>query len=484
MSRQLLPLILGMNNKVGSSKKRNLTCAGVVRTPLPTGDAPPVAIITLCLIACFLTMSCGRTKPPEDERRPNVILVSIDSLRADHVHGYGYGPETTPVLDELMRRGTAFSNCISHAPWTLPVQVSLFTSLYPHSHGVIDKGFALNEDVLTLPVALKNAGYATGGFACLPYHDPDYGFGRGFDTYVCKKMKDFHAPDIFEESLKWLLQLGSSRFFLFLHTYDVHASYNPPEHYLKMFETSYDGHIDGSLTTLLDIRHERIVLSDEDLRHLVALYDAGIREFDHDIGVFLKFLKEKDFLANTIVIVTADHGDEFLEHGGSFHGRTLYDEMLKVPLIMAGPGIPVGKMIEEQVQVIDIMPTILELCGSEIPSGIEGKSLLPLIKQEVADWEQFAFAEADAEKKVKDIYRVVRAGRYKLIYDRLTGREELYDLALDPYEQVNIIEDKPEIAETLRQKLREWMVTERGNPATVKISEKQKNEIRALGYLN
>lgn len=436
----------------------------------------------VALVAILLSgASCGPASSSQPQNRPSVILISIDTLRADHIHGYGYGPETTPTLDALMRRGVSFTNAITSAPWTLPSHMSLFTSLYPHTHGVTAELLALGEGVAVLAEPLKEAGYKTAGFATMPHLSPRHGFGRGFDLYICEEVR---APVALERGLKWLGQAGSEDFFLFLHLFDVHSDYAPLPHYLKMFESSYEGDIDGKGETLYKVRAGDISLSEEDLRHLVALYDAEIRQLDSALEMFFNALEKRDMLSDTIIIITSDHGEEFLDHGGVLHGQTLYDELVKVPLIVAGPGIPEGKSIGKQVQLIDVMPTILELCGAGVPSKAEGRSLLPLIQKDDADWEELAFAEADWRNVKQDIKRAVRTGEYKLYYDRYTKREELYNLRSDPGEKHNILEERPDVADSLRKELRRWMAAERGSPARITLPEKEKERLRALGYLN
>lgn len=438
-------------------------------------------ILVFCISLILAGISCGGFPFSRDEDRPNVILISVDTLRADHIHGYGYGRETTPALDELMRKGTSFSNAISQSPWTLPSHASLFTSLYPHTHGVTDNLLALDEKVPTLTTMLKREGYKIAGFSTSPNLSARHGFIKGFDVYACEEVR---APIVCDRALKWLASIGRENFFLFLHFYDVHTDYEPLPHYLSMFETSYNGNVDGKGSTLYRVRDGELSISEADVRHLIALYDAEIRQFDNTIGMFFQILEERDMLSKTIVIVTSDHGEEFAEHGGVLHGRTLYDELLRIPFIMAGPGIPAGKIRKEQVQLIDVMPTILDLCDAKTPKSVEGRSLLSLIEKEDNEWLEIAFAEADHKNAKHDIKRAVRTDRYKLYYDRYTGREELYDLVLDPGEKTDILESQPEVAESLRGRLRQWMATERGKPIRIELTEKEKERLRALGYLN
>ncbi|GAB4340072.1 MAG: sulfatase [Candidatus Abyssubacteria bacterium] len=433
-----------------------------------------------CVLGLATAFGCGGLAPSEEPARPNIILVSIDTLRADHIRGYGYARETTPVLDDLMSRGASFMNAVSAAPWTLPAHMSLFTSLYPHAHGVTAELLALDEGVMTLPLLLKRAGYTTGGFATMPHLSPRHGFGRGFDFYECREMK---ASEALPRAYTWMKQNSSKSFFLFIHLFDVHSPYEPLPHYRAMFEPSYEGGLDGTEETLYKIRTGEISLSPEDLRHLVALYDAEIRQLDNALGMFFESLEQAGVAENTVFIVTSDHGEEFLEHGGILHGRTLYDEVVRIPLIMKGPGIAAGKRVEQQVQLIDIAPTILALCGENPPASLQGRSLLPLLGQNVPEWPEHAFVEADWRNEKHDIKRAVRTNGYKLYYDRLTGEEELYDLEKDPAEQVNILGEQPDVAEALRQRLREWMSSPRGTPQTITLTETEKDQLRALGYM-
>jgi arylsulfatase A-like enzyme len=446
---------------------------------------PAISLITfLLLLALVLLVAFLFVSNKEDgnaEAHPNIILVSIDTLRADHIHGYGYGPQTTPFLDSLMRRGTSFSNAISPAPWTLPSHLSLFTSLYPHTHGVVHDQLALNDDVITLPMLLQRAGYQTGGFASCLYLFPGYGFDRGFDYYI--ERNEFPAPVLGNEAFDWLLQTEPGNFFLFLHFYDVHPPHDPQEKYLNMFESSYGGNLTGDVEDLLNARAGAVTLSDEDRRHLKALYDAEIREVDESLAAFMNALNGRGYLDNTLIIILSDHGEEFFDHGGVLHSRTLYDELIRIPLIVVGPGIPAGKRIEEQVQLIDVMPMILDACGIRPPREIEGKSLLPLISGDAADWEQVAFAEADKDNEKPDIKRAVRTEKYKFYYDRLTGEEYLFDLSLDPAETESILDAEPELGKMHREQLREWMDTKRGNPKKIVFTESEKELLRALGYL-
>jgi arylsulfatase A-like enzyme len=446
------------------------------------GSSAKRYLIVGLMVAVVLVL-CGLFFLSRGKNRPNIILISIDTLRTDHIHGYGYGPPTTPVLDGLMERGTSFSQAISPSPWTLPSHLSLFTSLYPHTHGVVNDQYGLQDDIPTLPELLKRAGYKTTGYASCIYLFPGYGYDRGFDQYL--DVSRIPAPALFQKAGDWLIEAKPEPYFLFLHFFDVHHPYTPRDEYLGMFESSYEGTVEGDNEHLTSVNEGTLELSDEDLRHLIALYDAEIRQLDDSLGIFLDFIRAKGFLDNTVIVITSDHGEEFLDHGNVLHTRTLYDELLRVPLIITGTGIEAGAMIDQQVELIDIMPTILDLCGIRAPRGIEGSSLLALMGREAGDWEQIAFAEADWDsiREIRDIYRAVRTGRYKYYHNRMTNEDRLFDLLNDPGEKVNILEKEPDVAKEHRDLLMKWMATKRGNPKKINFIEKEGDLLRALGYL-
>ncbi len=250
-----------------------------------------------------------------------------------------------------------------------------------------------------------------------------------------------------------------------------------------MFESSYDGEFNGDMEDLMAILDGSLVFSDEDRRHLVALFDAEIRELDESLATFLNILNMMGHMDNTVLILLSDHGEEFFDHGGVLHSRTLYDELIRIPLVLVGPGIPAGKGIEQQVRLIDVMPTILDICRIKEPRDIAGISLLPLLTGNATDWEQIAFAEADKENEELDIFRAVRTGTHKFYFNRLTGDEYLFDLTLDPTEKIDILEDEPELGEMHREMLKEWMNTKKGNPKKIAFQEHEKELLRSLGYL-
>ena len=322
------------------------------------------------------------TRAPEGT--PNVILISIDSLRADHLGCYGYPRDTSPHIDRLAREGALFEYAIASTSWTLPSHMSMFTSLYDSLHGVEDSRKRLVIDHPLLAEVMKEAGYRTAGFYSGPLLHPGYGFVHGFEEYVnCtsypwageQEIKEFVAqrrktrslakaditnPRIYEKVTGWMEEKMKEPFFLFIHYWDVHYDYIPPDPYDKMFDPGYEGELDVRELEGNESIHADMARGD--LEHLIALYDGEIRWTDEWIGRLMEMLRTKGLLDRTLIVLTADHGEEFFEHGAKGHGKSLYDETIRVPLIVRLPGVvEAGLRISQQVRTIDIYPTVLDI---------------------------------------------------------------------------------------------------------------------------
>ncbi len=323
----------------------------------------------------------GRLAPVD-----NVILISIDSLRADRVGCYGNTHDTTPTLDRLARQGVRFADATSTTSWTLPSHASMLTGRYLMSHGIYADADRLPPSVPTLAEGMKAAGLTTGGIVSMLFLGSQYGFARGFDSYDDRTIPakneydavhDEPAPKVVALANKWLQQHGDHRFFLFLHFWDVHYDYVPPPPYDTMFDPDYSGSITG--VNFLQNDKVRRGMPKRDLEHLLALYDGEIRWVDDHIAQIVAQVDALGLSDRTAIIVTADHGDEFFEHGNKGHRRTLYREVVHVPLIMKIPGVAPGSVIDKPVSLADLMPTILEMAGAETPPGVDGVSLVPAI---------------------------------------------------------------------------------------------------------
>ena len=497
----------------------------------------------LLLLACFL-LACGdaeNASPPEEVAQPGfegpraIVLVSIDTLRADHLGLYGHERFTSPVLDEVARQGVVFEDASAPSPWTLPSHASMLSGLSPFEHGLVSAQRGLSSEVETLADWFNVAGWKTSAIVnTLFLRREKHGITRGFEDYLAVKRSDYKQKEpsswVTDEAIARIQDQGEDPLFLFVHYYDVHADYTSLEAYEKVLVGPYEGSADGSAWQLMranfdpvhiegclaefdpdrceygskeiprriDADMERVSFDGEDVRHLRELYDAGIRQMDTELGRLFSFLKETGRDQDTLIVVTSDHGEEFMEHGRVDHFLTMYQESLRVPLILSGPGIPDGERFGEPVSLIDIAPTVLSLADLPIPDRVEGRDLSALWRGgEAFDWqERLLFGEASGGHEhahwlpdVYPIYRSVREGRYKLV-ERKQGAElsfELFDLELDEGEQNNLYDEKPEVASRLIAYLSGRDQTQGGGAgpqgAEVELDAAEREELRALGYV-
>ena len=432
-------------------------------------------------------------------RGPNLLLVSIDTLRADHLGAYGYALPTSPTIDaRLADEGVTFTDVYSQSPKTTPSHMTLFTSLYPSVHGVElwENGrpaHVLNPAVHTLAEVLKNAGYATAAFTGGAQIDPARGFDQGFDLYTVGGQR--------RRALRWLGRHRWERFFVFYHTYDVHDPYLPPDEYIRLFDPDYRGRVLDAVHRLraqgemseaawegISRRFWDSVDRDDprDVAFVERLYDAGIRRMDAEtIRPLLDRLDQLGLARDTLVVFTSDHGEAFGEHG-HFQHDDLYAGTLHVPLVLRWPGrLPAGLRIGSRVRLIDVMPTILELLGVSAPPSLQGHSLTPLLHD--------AYTGPGAEGAVSEysdarVYESLRRGGLSYIVD---GPEErLFDLLRDPGEQQNVLANRPAEAAAMRAALEGWRRNCRAlvpllgpRDGTIAPSEETARRLRALGYL-
>ncbi|MGB5658852.1 MAG: sulfatase [Thermoanaerobaculia bacterium] len=338
----------------------------------------------------------------DEQPRPDIILVSIDSLRADNLGCYGYPRETSPFVDQLASEGVRFENAISTTSWTLPSHAALFSGLYDSTHGLVSDDQRLAKGVLTIAEVLRDGGYHTAGFYGGPFLHPTFGLDQGFDVYrscmagtgglesgqdVRRGLEldrvpshaDVTSPRTLEEVTSWAESGVEGPYFLFLHLWDVHYDYIPPQGYVELFDPDYEGDLTGeSLTTNPAISQQ---MARRDLEHLIALYDGEIRFTDDHLRLIFEALDRRGLLDNALTVITADHGEEFFEHGGKGHRRTLFDEMIRVPLIVHWPGhVSSGTVVGNQVRLIDIMPTLAAAAGLAGDLETQGRDLSPLFR--------------------------------------------------------------------------------------------------------
>jgi arylsulfatase A-like enzyme len=428
-----------------------------------------------------LALSTCASRAPAIE---NVILISIDTLRPDRLGAYGGERGLTPALDGLAARGAVFEQAIAQAPWTIPSHASFLTSEYPSALGVgpyRDPG-KLSPAALTLAEAFREHGFATAAITG-GYVSRVLGFEQGFDAFhETLDEPVFASTRAYAE--RWLDQRDPKRpFFLFLHTFEVHQ-YRPPADLRERLVTPYDGPLRqvervSAFVQDGETRAHAAGFSQADWRYLADLYDACVASVDAEIGRLLATLAERGLLEQTLVVVTSDHGEEFGEHGGSGHGYTLYDENLRVPLVLGHRSLA-ARRVPEQVRLLDLAPTLVELAGLSAPPSWRGQSLVPLLEGAA-----LAPLPAFSEHAHRPLLALREAGA-KLIVDP-SGARTLFDLARDPAERADVAGRDPEREQRLCRSLRALVESNaahhaEGPPEPADAADLDPT-LRKLGYL-
>ena len=415
------------------------------------------------LAAVVLLLSGCPAKPP-DPARPDIVLVVVDTLRADHLGAYGYKPPTSPQIDTLASRGVIFASAWGAAPWTLPSVMSIATGRTPSSHRVENDGLRLPSDIPTLSQVLKERGYATGGFVSHIYVTAPYGFERGFERfedfgltrpgYRLESRFEPPADRVTDTALDWLRRQGGRPVFLMVHYFDPHWPYEPPEATRALFPAEYHGALDATWDSLSRFQDPAVPLPDDYRAFLLARYDGEIRFVDAQIGRLVEGIEKAGRSGRAWVVVTADHGEEFKDHGSIGHGRQMYEEVLHVPLVIVPPRgaltgapdngadqRPAGHRVTTPVSGIDLLPTFAAIAGAAAPAGVEGRSLLPLLRGALGGEDRPVISET---VRLNAYRRAVREGDLKLIHVMDESRSELYDLAADPLEQHDLARARPD----------------------------------------
>lgn len=399
-------------------------------------------LLALLLATPLVAAGCRSGETP----RPNVVLISIDTLRADHLRAYGYQRKTSPNIDALAASGVLFENALSPSSWTLPAHASLLSGVSPYRHGAVAATARIRDDVPLLAELLGAQGYHTAAFVNAPFVGRDYGFARGFETFEQRFEK--RRRDVAERHQQVLDGVAALEppFFLFVHYMDVHTPYRPPKEYNRFARDRRSSAVlrdIGELSVLgmqRAAREGRLRVSEADRDRLIDLYDGEILAMDAKIGELITALRTR--FRDTIFILTSDHGEEFLEHGSLGHGETLYEEVLRVPLIVTGDGIAAGARVATMVSLLDVVPTVLERVGLAPPSPLDGRSLLATLRagrdEAAGAGEEPVLGLHTASHDGTLSMRGVRAPARKLLRDDRNGTVELYDLQADPAERRNL----------------------------------------------
>ncbi len=402
--------------------------------------------------------------------KPNVILITLDTTRADHLACYGYPEVKTPHLDSLAGRGVLFEQAATTSPLTLPAHCSILTGMYPTYHGVrINGNTALNEEQTTIAEVLSAQGYECGAFIGAFVLDGRWGLNQGFqhydDQFDLKKYKHLDlgavqrpGDQVMDAALSWLEEQKNAPFFAWIHLYDPHTPYEPPEPYLSEYGP----------------------------RGLVGLYDGEIAFMDEQIGRCTDWLERNGLSKNTVLILVGDHGEGLGSHGEGTHGYYIYDYAIHVPLIIVTPFEHLrGVRVSSQVRVVDIFPTLMETTAVTAPAETHGRSLLPLMFQPQKKEESFAYAESmspNLQFGWSSIHSL-RTTVYKYID---TPRAELYDLTRDADEQTNLLSQHPDMVRKMKAELDRLMTeTSRGapTPQAANLDKETMERLSALGYI-
>jgi arylsulfatase A-like enzyme len=430
--------------------------------------------------------------PPADPNRENLIIISIDTLRPDHLGCYGSERPTSPTIDAFARSGVLFEDAFATSPWTLPSHGSLLTGLYPSRHGADVARHAIPASIDRLSGILADHGYQTSAIVNSVYLRK-WGIEEGFrDFEYLPEAADAREPSkVTSRAIHWLRERRRERpFFLFLHYYDVHSDYSSLPQYEAELVDPYHGKADGTTRQMLLHRYGRLRLDDSAASHLAGLYDAGIRQLDDQLAKLFDSLRGQGLSENTFIVLTSDHGEEFLEHGGVLHGLTQYREVLAIPLVIFGPGVPSNMRFDEPASLVDIMPTVLSLLGVAAPDSLDGVALDVLWKGgDVALEPRILYTEADLtydpETEVKALgkNRTARTRRFRLHYNIESHETKLFDLAVDRWEHVDVKAEHPEIARMLLDRLQAFIgqgVEARESP---ELTDLEKQLLHSLGYL-
>lgn len=452
-------------------------------------------LLGVLLSACLGGCQWMRGGPP-----PSVILIVVDTLRADHLGVYGYARPTSPALARWAGKGVVFEQAHAPSPWTLPSFGSLYTGQQPSRHraGATISGKAEGESgrvigeqrvfsgleakMPTLAELLRDQGYETGAIVNNIYLHPAFGVARGFQDYdyVPGHDDDFRRANVVvDRAFAWMESRSEKPFFLVLHLMDPHMNYNAPPPYRGRFTGSYQSRYSLPLTDTGGIRRQAATMPQVDRDFITAAYDEEVAFADEHIGRLLDGLEQRGLLKNTVVLLTADHGEELFDHGGFTHGHTMYEELLHVPLIVWAPEAP-ARRVQEPVSLVDVTPTILDAIGARPKAEFEGVSLWPAIRHQSAVPSRVLAAEYTC---IGPERKAIIEWPYKLVYTDDGEPLQLIDLTKAP--EVALPPDaEPELGRRLLAQLKKTFPAEgaQGEAQAVQLDAETRERLRALGY--
>ena len=461
-----------------------------------------LSLWSLLSLTCFTLAACQPEAPAEAERPTprlagaakgwNVVFVTVDTLRADRLGAYGYAVRpTSPKIDAQLASGILFENAMSARASTWPSLASLLTGLYPSGHGVVENGYGFSDDMPTLPKLLHGAGYQTGAFLsnmCQANH-------QGWDSFACSGGQDGKSV---RRALEWAGGAKRERpFFLWVHLFGAHPPYYNGGDLAQKLDPGYQGPLGTKKWQLNQVMEKKMALTPRDVQHLDAIYDAAVIGTDRLTAMLLDGLRQAGLLDRTLVVFTADHGEELYQHHGYlYHACSVYQTTLHVPLGISAPSlIPAGARVPQTVEIIDVLPTVLDLLGLAKPAEQHGRSLVPYLERPGGGGAgKPAFSEYGSTK-----IRTVVRGSWKYVEnpDGIApvcipdapmphfpiARAELYDLSRDPGETRNLAGGQPGRAAELSKLIRERFAAVKRRGGEQGLSDEMKEELKSLGYV-
>jgi len=434
----------------------------------------------------------------------NVILVVLDTVRADRLGCYGNPSGITPEIDKFAKESVLFENAFSQAPWTLPSVASLFTSSYPAQHGAggfLGRFKMLGEDAVTLAEVFQRCGASTCAIINVFFLSEKFGMTQGFgtvDSYVPLSNVDTRrAGPTTDAALRWIDQHKSKPFFLLVHYFDPHLVYDPPQPFRRRFAAPEDcdttDYIFGTRRDIIEFRRNKTKLGSDKIARLEKLHNGEVAYVDSEVGELIEGISKRGLDKNTVIVITSDHGEEFLDHGGFEHGHTLYDELLHVPLLIRSCTINPEKensegtrrgsvRIQTTVRLIDIAPTVCELAGIAAEPAFTGRSLVPLMdgKQEA---DRSVLSEGNMWGPSGTGWR---KDGLKLIIQSSSPKVQLFDVRSDPKEQENLANRHPKRCNDMMSDLKLILQTLsqkhlKARPPSLTPDEIER--LRSLGYV-
>ena len=488
---------MGASGRTGDTCPNDLTSRVRISSPVTL-----FASITASLAFALPLLACNRR--PTFEKPLNVILVVVDTLRADRMSLYGHKRPTSPYIDKIAAHGLVADRAYSHSPWTMPSMATLFTSTYESTHQLSlapgqDPDFSvLPPEHVTLAEYFAAHGYRTGAISAQPWVAKQTGFHAGFDDFSLVATTDSPHDGAFVvgETLDWLRRNGSSRFFLYLHFMTPHTPYQPPPPFEQL---SWVGKRPAKLEKLAGAKNQQfwdflagelqgtgpLRATPEDVEYLLSLYDAEVAQVDWWIGVLHRELRRMGLWENTLVVLVSDHGESFFEHGMFLHGTHLFNENLHVPLLFSHPVLfPEPVRLMQPVGVIDVFPTIVDLLGGKPLAQFQGRSML----SGTAAWSVFSEKRTLREDGRVESMEKLQNKAWSLVHNP-DDRWALYRLEDDPGELHDVIDSNEATGSKLRQALLKRQAVNLTSPdrvrrRTTKLDEVTLQRLRALGYLD